>query len=94
MFSQSSGSHSIRSYYYQYTFMIHFEINKPWEHSKHLDFNCFIANQFKMHHRFFKMYLFLWRHFDINSVLLVHAIMCFSVKQRSHLLVSHLYGEA
>ena len=53
MFSQSSGLHSIRSYYYQYTFMIHFEINKPWEQLKHLDVNCFIANQFKMHHRFF-----------------------------------------
>ena len=50
--------------------MIPFEINKPWEQLKHLDFICFIANQFKMHHRFFKMYLFLWRHFDINSVLL------------------------
>ena len=46
MFSQSSGLHSIRSYCYQYTFMIHFEINKPWEQLKHLDFNCFIANQF------------------------------------------------
>ena len=81
--------------------MIHFEINKPWEQLKHFHFNCFIANQFKMHHRFFKMYLFLWRHFDINSVLLfkrffcsARAIMYFSVKQRSHLLVPHLYGEA
>ena len=81
--------------------MIHFEINKPWEQLNHLDFNCFIANQFKMHHRFFKMYLFLWRHFDINSVFLfkkffcsASAIMYFSVKQRSHLLVPHLYGEA
>ena len=81
--------------------MIHFEINKPWEQLKHLDFNCFIANQFKMHHRFFKMYLFLWRHFDINLVLLfkrffcsARSIMYFSVKQRSHLLVPHLYGEA
>ena len=81
--------------------MIRFEINKPWEQLKHLDFNCFIVNQFKMHHRFFKMYIFLWRHFDINSVLLFKsffcsacAIMYFSVKQRSHLLVPHLYGEA
>ena len=55
MFSQSSGLHSVRSYRYQYTFMIHFEINKLWEQLKHLDFNCFIANQFGMHHRFFKM---------------------------------------
>ena len=81
--------------------MTHFEINKPWEQLKHLDFNCFIANKFKMHHRFFKMYLFLWRQFDIDSVLLfkrffcsARAIMYFSVKQRSHLLVPHLYGEA
>ena len=73
--------------------MIHFEINKPWKQLKHLDFNCFIANQF--------MYLFLWRHFDINLVLLfkrffcsARSIMYFSVKQRSHLLVPHLYGEA
>ena len=80
--------------------MIHFEINKPSEQSKHLDFNFFTANQCKMHHRFFKMYLFLWQHFDINSVLLFKrffcstcAIMYFSVKQRSHLLVPHLYGE-
>ena len=77
--------------------MIHFEINKSWEQLKHLDFNCSIANQFKMHHRFFKMYLFLWQH----SVLLfkrffcsAHAIMYFSVKKRLHLLVPHLYGEA
>ena len=81
--------------------MIHFELNKLWEQLKHLHFNCFIANQFKMHHRLFKMYLFLRRHFDINSVLLfkrflcsARAIMYFSVKQRSHLLVPHLYGEA
>ena len=60
MFSQSSGLHSIRFYCYRYTFMIHFEINKLWEKLKHLDFNCFIANQFEMDHRFFKMYLFLW----------------------------------
>ena len=81
--------------------MIHFEINKPWEQLRHLDFNCFIANQLKMHHRFFKMYLFLRRHFDINWVLLfkrffcsARAIMYFSVKQRLHLPVPHLYGEA
>ena len=81
--------------------MIHFEINKPGEQLKHLDFNCFIANQLKMHHRFFKMYLFLWRIFDINSVPLfkrffcsARTIMYISVKQMSHLLVPHLYGEA
>ena len=38
MFSQSSGLHSIRSYCYQYTFMIYFEINKPREQLKHLDY--------------------------------------------------------
>ena len=47
------------------------------------------------------MFLFLCRHFDINSVLLfkrlfwlARAIMYFSVRQRSHLLVPHLYGVA
>ena len=45
------------------------------------------------------MYLFLCRHFDINLTLLFKrlfglacAIMYFSVRQRSHLLVPHLYG--
>ena len=54
-----------------------------------------------MYHVFCKMYLFLCRHFDINSVLLckrlfwlAHAIMYFSVRQKLHLLASHLYGVA
>ena len=95
MFSQSSGLHSIRSYYYQYTFMIHFEIYKPWEQLKHLDFHCFIANQFKMHHRFFKMYLFLWRHFDINSVLLFKRFvqLCTFLSNRGHIFLYHTYME-
>ena len=48
-----------------------------------------------------KIYLFLCRHFDINSVLsfkslfwLASTIMYFSVRQRSHLLAPHLYGVA
>ena len=47
------------------------------------------------------MYLFLCRHFDINLVLLfkrlfwlAHAMMYFSVRPRSHLLVPHHYGVA
>ena len=54
-----------------------------------------------MCHIFFKMYLFLCRHFDINSVLLfkrlfwlARAMMYFSVRQRSQFLVPHLYGVA
>ena len=54
-----------------------------------------------MYHIFFKMYLFLCRHFDINLVLLFKRLiwlalaeMYFSVRQRSHLLVPHLYGVA
>ena len=69
--------------------MIHFEINKPWEQLKHLDFNCLVASQFKMHHRFFKMYLFLWRHVDINSVgdtlILTRAIM-YLLNKRTELI--------
>ena len=33
---------------------------------KTLRFNCSIVNQFEMCHIFFKMYLFLCRHFDIK----------------------------
>ena len=47
------------------------------------------------------MYLFLYRNFDINSILLfkrllwlARAIMYLPVRQRSHLLVPHLYGVA
>ena len=81
--------------------MIYFEVNETWEHLKHEDLNCSIVNQFKIWHIIFKMYLFLCRHFDINSVLLFkrlfclgRAIMYFSVRQRSHLLVPRLYGAA
>ena len=68
---------------------------------KTLRFNCSIVTQFKMCHIFFKMYLFLCRHFDINSVLLfkrlswlARAMMYSSVKQRPHVLVPQLYGVA
>ena len=68
---------------------------------KTLRFNRSIVNHFKMCHIFFKMYLFLCRHFDINSVLLfkrlfwlARAMMYSFVKQRPHLLVPHLYGVA
>ena len=47
------------------------------------------------------MYLFLCPHFNVNPVLLFNrsfwlacAMMYFSVRQRSHLLMAHLFGVA
>ena len=47
------------------------------------------------------MHLFQCRHFDINSIILfkrlfslARAVMYFSVRQKSDLLVPHLYGVA
>ena len=69
------------------------------EHKLHLIYRYYkFINSYLL---FFKMYLFLWRHLEINSVVLFSkflwlalAITYFSVKHRSHLLDPHLYVEA
>ena len=77
--------------------MIHFEINKPWERLKHLDFNCFIANQFKMHHRFFKCAYFngdiliLIRFFYLKGSFVQLVQLCTFLSNRGHIFLYHTY---
>ena len=71
------------------------------QHVKHIPLSNNHVNSDDFYLTLFKINLPLWRHFDISSVLLFNktfgsarAIIIFSVRHKSHLLVPHLYWDA
>ena len=71
------------------------------QHVKRIPLSNYHANSDDFYLTLFKINLLLCRHFDISSVLLFNrtfgsarAIIIFSVRHKSHLLVPHLYRDA
>ena len=76
-------------------------IHAGWEHVKCIPLSNYHISSGDFYLTLFKINSFLWWHFDINSVLLFNrtfgstrAIIIFSVRQKSHFLVQHLYQDA
>ena len=77
--------------------MINFEINKPWEQLKHLDFNCFIANNLKCTIDFLKCTYFygniliLIRFFYLKGSFVQLVQLCTFLLNRGHIFLYHTY---
>ena len=71
------------------------------QHVKRIPLSNYYVNSDDLYLTLFKINLLLCQHFDISSVLLFNrtfgsarAIIIFSVRHKSHLLVPHLYRDA